>query len=229
MKNAARLLFALSLALFVADPLLAAGQWIGWKIPTRGNSRITVNGNTYCSSSGQIVLAARMSGENVEELRFFDPVCDRGFDGLTIEMRTMTAEASIDWLAAHIATADDEKEIVTAIALHEHEKVVPTLIPLARSNDNRDVRRQAIFWLGQKAGAKASEELRRSVDEDPDEEVRTHAVFAISQLPRDRAVPMLIELVKTNKSREVRKRAMFWLAQTDDPRALDLIESILTR
>lgn len=225
MKTTTRLL----LALFVATPMLAA-QWIGWNIPTRSSTRINYRGNdNYCAGSGRLVLAVRMDGDVVEDLRFFDPVCEPDFDGLAIEMRTMTPAASIDWLVAHLATADDEKELVTAIALHEDDKVVPTLIPLARSNPDRDVRRQAIFWLGQKAGAKAASELRRAVDEDPDDEVRQHAVFAISQLPQDRSVPMLIELIKTHKSRKVRERAMFWLAQTDDPRALDLIESILTR
>jgi HEAT repeat protein len=224
MKTTTRFLFAL----FVAMPMLAA-NWIGWNVPTRSSTRINYRGDNYCSSSGRLVLAARMEKDVVEDLRFFDPVCEPDFDGLAIDMRTMTPEASINWLVAHLPTADDEKELVTAIALHEDDKVVPTLIPLARTNPDRDVRRQAIFWLGQKAGTKAAGELRRAVDEDPDEEVRQHAVFAISQLPQDRSVPMLIELVKTHKSREVRKRAMFWLAQTDDPRALDLIESILVR
>jgi hypothetical protein len=225
MKTTTRLL----LALFVATPMLAA-EWIGWTIPTRSSTRVNYRGNdNYCAGSGRLVLAVRMDGDVVEDLRFFDPVCEPGFDGLAIEMRTMTPEASIDWLAAHLGKADEEEELVTAIALHEDDKVVPTLIPLARNNPDRDVRRQAIFWLGQKAGTKAAAELRRSVDEDPDDEVRQHAVFAISQLPQDRSVPMLVELIKTHKSRKVRERAMFWLAQTDDPRALDLIEAILTR
>jgi hypothetical protein len=224
MKTTTRLL----LALFVATPMLAA-NWIGWTVPTHSNTRMNLNSRSYCTGSGRLVLAVRMDGDVVEDLRFFDPVCEPDFDGLAIEMRTMTPEASIDWLVAHLPTSDDEQELVTAIALHEDDKVIPTLIPLARNNPDRDVRRQAIFWLGQKAGTKAAAELRRAVDEDPDDEVRQHAVFAISQLPQDRSVPMLMELVKTHKSREVRKRAMFWLAQTDDPRALDLIEAILTR
>lgn len=226
MKNATRLLFALLVAL---PAFGAASQWIGWSIPARNNTRITINGRQTCASSGQLLLAARMNGEVVEDVRFFDPVCEPHFDGLTIDVRTKSAEASIDWLLAHIERAEEREELVTAIALHEHEQVVPALIPLARSHADRDVRRQAIFWLGQKAGAKAAAELRRSVDEDPDDEVRKHAVFAISQLPRERSVPMLIDLVKTHKSGKVRERAMFWLAQSGDPRALDLIESILTR
>ena len=214
----------LLLVLFIAAPAFA--NWAAWRIPSR--SDVHVNGGHYCSS-GQLILAVRLDGDAVEDVRFFDPVCNPDFDGLKLEMRTMTPEASIDFLVSHLRTADDPEELVTAIALHEHDKVVPTLIPLARSDKSTEVRRQAIFWLGQKAGVKAAAELRRAVDDDPNESVKEHAVFAISQLPQDRAVPMLIELVKTHKSRRVRERAMFWLAQTEDPRALDLIESILQR
>jgi hypothetical protein len=214
----------LLLTLFIAVPMFAS-NWIAWRVPSRNS--VHVNGN-YCSS-GQLLLAARMDKAVVEDIRFFDPVCNPDFDGLKLEMREMTPEASIDFLVSHLRGAEDPEELVTAIALHEHEKVVPTLIPLARNDENSRVRRQAIFWLGQKAGSKAAAELRRAVDEDPNDEVREHAVFAISQLPNDRAVPMLIDLVKTHKSRRVRERAMFWLAQTEDPRALDLIESILVQ
>jgi hypothetical protein len=220
-------LLALIAAVTLTLPLLAADKWIGWRIPTRGSTRVSWNGHQQCVSSGATVLALRIERDQIDDVRFFDAVCDPGFDGLKIEMRTMAPEASIDYLVSHLDEASDPDEVVTAIALHDHEKVVPTLIPLARNSRHREVRRQALFWLGQQAGAKAAAELRHAVDNDPDEDVRQHAVFAISQLPSDRAVPLLVELVKTHKSRKVREKAMFWLAQTDDPRALDLIESIL--
>lgn len=213
----------LLLALFIAVPLFA-DNWIAWRIPTRNNVR--VSGRQVCSS-GEILLALRMDKAVIEDVRFFDPVCDPDFDDLKLETRTMTPEASIDFLVSHLRAANDQDEVVTAIALHEHEKVVPALIPLARQDPSVKVRRHALFWLGQKAGQKAAGELRRAVEEDPNDDVKEHAVFAISQLPADRAVPMLIELVKTNKSRKVRERALFWLSQTGDPRAIDLIESIL--
>jgi len=217
----------LILILLAAVPLFAAENWIGWRIPSRDNVR--VNGWNYCTSQ-ILVLAAEMDGDRVEEIRFFQPECEPDtFSDLKVQMQTKTPEQSIDWLLAHVDKADDPDEVVTAIALHEHERVVPALMPLARSHKESDVRRQAIFWLGQKAGSKMAGELRRAVDEDPDDRVKEHAVFAISQLPRDRAVPMLIELVKTHRSRRVRERALFWLAQTGDPRAIDLIESILMK
>ena len=209
-------------ALFLAVPPVAADQWIAWRIPTSGT-----NVRNGCTSSGSLVLAARVDDDRVERVRFFDPHCEPGFDGLSPSMRTMTPEASIAWLESHTRNADEPDDLVTAIALHDRDAAVPALIRLARNEPDRKARRQALFWLGQKAGSKAAAELRRAVDEDPDEDVKEHAVFAISQLPRERAVPLLIELAKTNKNAAVRKRALFWLAQTDDPRALDTIAEIL--
>jgi HEAT repeat protein len=217
----------LILILLLAVPAFAAENWIAWRIPTRSNVR--VNGWNHCVSSGELVLAAQMRGDRIEEIRFFDPVCDPDFDGLKLQQQTKSGAESIDWLRSHLDTAGDRDEVVTAIALHEHEKVVPELIPLARNHSDSDVRRQAIFWLGQKAGTKVAGELRRAVDHDPDDRVKEHAVFAISQLPHERSVPILIELVKTHRNARVREKAMFWLAQTGDPRAIDLIESILTK
>ena len=63
---------------------------------------------------------------------------------------------------------------------------IDTLIDLARNDSASNVRGQALFWLGQKAGARAVRTLGRAVDGDPDHDVRIKAVFAISQLPKDR-------------------------------------------
>jgi len=217
--------------------------WAAWTVPAAGRSiycdRCTLDGSrghvSITEDDGmpftqKLVLVARLDGGKVRRVRFFNASCPIEGNGETVYLLTnTTAEGSVDFLHAGLRDADKESEIIAAISLHETPPVVPLLIDLARHDASTKVRRDALFWLGQKAGEKAAAELRRAVDEDPDEDVKQHAVFAISQLPRDRAVPMLIDLVKTHKSRAVRKRAMFWLAQTNDPRALDLIEQILNR
>jgi len=117
---------------------------------------------------------------------------------------------------------------VVGIAQSEEPEATPLLLSLARTHPNAEVRTQAIFWLGQKAGEKVTGHLQTAAD-DPDEEVREMAVFAVSQLPKDRAIPALIEMARTHKSRSVRERAVFWLGQSGDPRALEAIEQILLR
>ena len=178
----------------------------------------------------EMLLVARVQEGKVRNVRVFGASCQLDGQGKTIQLLTnVSPESSIDYLLAQIRNADREGQLLAALSLHDHPRVVPALIQLARHDPDKEIRRHALFWLGQKAGTKVAGELRRAIDEDPDDDVKQHAVFAISQLPAQRSVPLLIDLIKTHKSRAVRERAMFWLAQTGDPRALDLIEGILLK
>lgn len=108
-------------------------------------------------------------------------------------------------------------------------RIWPRLIALARDDAQpTEIRKNAIFWLGQ-AAANATGSLDSLVsDDNVDREVRESAIFALSQRPRDEGVPILINVAKNNHDPELRRKAMFWLGQTGDPRALALFEAILT-
>jgi hypothetical protein len=234
----------------------AEPTWFAWLAPIEGHSiccsqngssrggccgRCKLEGNSGFSINNDddggpklpnddMLVVARVEKGKVRRVRVFGASCGLDGQGNTIHLLTnVTPDSSVDYLLSQIRNADHEGEMMAALSLHDHPRVVPALIELARRDPETEVRRHAIFWLGQKAGVKAAGELRRAVDEDPEEDVKTHAVFAISQLPAERSVPMLIDLIKHHKNREVREKAMFWLAQTGDPRAIDLIESILTK
>jgi hypothetical protein len=215
--------------------------WAAWTVPTAGHSiscdRCTLDGNrgNYSISDDdgmpfttKMLIVTRLEQGKVRRVRFFNTTCPIEGNGETVYVLTNASpDSSIDFLRGSLNDADREGQIIAAISLHEGPRVVPMLIDLARHDASTKVRRDALFWLGQKAGEKAAGELRRAIDEDPNEDVKEQAVFAISQLPANRSVPLLIDLVKTHKNRAVRKRAMFWLAQTNDPRALDTIQEIL--
>lgn len=198
---------------------------LAWKIRTEGVTICCCDGQTFRQRNGieyqDIVVRVSLDQGRIRNVRMLEPACP--VTGAQF-VDNVTAEASLEFLLAHIG---DEDHVTAAVAMHDHPRVVPELIGLARNHPSSDVRKDAIFWLGQRAGEKAAGELRRAVDEDPEDEVRERAVFAISQLPADRSVPILTDLVKNHKRPAVRKRAMFWLAQTDDPRALDVIAEIL--
>lgn len=229
--------------------------WVAWTVPSPAGRTICCwNGSSCCgrckleggngfSINGDVddangprptdqraLVAARVENGKVRRVRLFSADCSVDGQGAAMHLLTnVTPDSSIDYLLSQIRNADREGEMMAALSIHEHPRVVTELIALARRDPDHEVRKHAIFWLGQKAGQKAEGELRRTVDQDPNEDVKEHAVFAISQLPRDRSVPLLIDLAKTHKTAAVRKKAMFWLAQTGDPRAIDLLESILLR
>lgn len=119
-------------------------------------------------------------------------------------------------------------QAITGIAQDDDREATDLLLSLAKTHRITQVRKQAIFWLGQRAGEKATAHLKEATG-DPDAEVREMAVFSISQLPREQAIPELIRLARTHKSKGVREKAIFWLGQSGDPRALEFIEEILTK
>ncbi|MEW5982321.1 MAG: HEAT repeat domain-containing protein [Acidobacteriota bacterium] len=127
------------------------------------------------------------------------------------------------------ATTDTLKErAIFALSISKEGDAVPVLIDAARNSASGKVRGQALFWLGQKAGAKVAGTLADAVEKDPDTKVKTQAVFALSQLPPGEGVPLLIQIARTNRNAAVRKQAMFWLGQSKDSRALAFFEEVLT-
>ncbi len=123
-----------------------------------------------------------------------------------------------------------KKQIVFAIQLSKTPEATAELIAIARSDADPEIRKSAVFWLGQKASAESVKALKDIVEAKDDAAgLKDQAVFAISQLPKDKSVPLLIDIAKTNGSSSVRKKAIFWLGQTGDEAALKFFEDILLK
>lgn len=103
------------------------------------------------------------------------------------------------------------------------------LLELAKDRDVvKEVRKNALFWVGQEAASAATEGLADvAFDDDEKDDVRDAAVFALSQRPDDESIPVLMELAQTAERAQTRKTAMFWLAQSDDDRVLSFFEDVL--
>ena len=140
----------------------------------------------------------------------------RGHDGY-LALKKMAADPDPEF----------RKKLSFDLFVSRDAAAIDDLIRMAKSDQNIGVREQAIFWVGQKAGAKAIAMLKDTVENDPEVGVKKKAVFAISQLPKDEAVPELLHVAQTNADPAVRKDAIFWLGQTHDPRALAYFEQIL--
>ncbi len=172
------------------------------------------------------------------------PAASRALDGFVapgqaVDIRKQAAF----WLAAgrgregfetlrrlvHDSDPAFRKELAFPISVSKEPGAVDSLIAMAREDESAEVRRQALFWVGQKAGARAAETISSAIENDPDTEVKKRAVFALSQMPKEEGVPRLIEVARTHRNAEVRKQAVFWLGQSDDPRALKFFEEVLKK
>jgi HEAT repeat protein len=100
---------------------------------------------------------------------------------------------------------------------------------LARVRDRGesvDVRKNALFWVGQMGGLEPSE-LRDLYDSLDESEMKEQVIFVASQM-RDRgAVDFLMEVASTETDRELRERAIFWLGQSKDPRVAEFLLTLL--
>src|SRR5215207_2162162 len=91
-----------------------------------------------------------------------------------------------------------------------------------------DLRKQALFWRGQKHDAPVGDLLALYPRLDS-QELRDHFVFVLSQRQETAAVDKLIDLARNDTDREIRAKATFWLGQSRDPRAAKFLEERISR
>jgi hypothetical protein len=182
---------------------------------------------------GPVRVVITKSGGQLARIRTYVGGRWRPTNERTTMVGVVSAREATDYLLSLANTQASKigQEAMFATMLADSVEVWPAFLRIAR-DDNRpnSLRSNAVFWLGQMAGEKITQNLRElSGDAALDREVRKQAVFALSQRPRQDGVPALIEIARTNRDPEIRKTALFWLGQSKDPRALALFEEILTR
>ena len=235
MKTMAFLLVLLALPLQadLASDIRSADGWVGYSVPiVEGRHTICSWDNTmeidhrWDNPASALLVMYQVEKGAIRSVRMSSPECRATHPVRWLQ--NVTSDESLRFLGALI---DGEHEVakkaVTALALHRDAE--DELIRLARRHPSKTVRGTALFWVGQRAGARAVETLRDAIENDPDGDVKAKAVFGIAQLPNDRSIPILVELLNTHRSRAVRKKAAFWLSQKDDPRALAALEAILMK
>ncbi|HEX9005346.1 MAG TPA: HEAT repeat domain-containing protein [Blastocatellia bacterium] len=145
------------------------------------------------------------------------------------------ALATLQSLFQSVTNREVKKQLVFAVSVNGNketgqEEAINSLINIATNEKDVEVKKQAIFWLGQKAGERSLKVLGDTVNSnDADTEVQKQAVFAISQRSKDEAVPLLIDIAKTHAKADVRKQAIFWLGQTGDERAVTFFKELLSK
>lgn len=123
------------------------------------------------------------------------------------------------------------EDAILPAMLADSVTIWPDLLKLAKNpNIDTDVRKSAVFWVGQAAAVAATQGLAEVVgDAALNRDVRESAVFALSQRPDNEGVPVLLTTARTDKDAKIRKSAIFWLGQSDDPRALAYFEEVLAK
>ena len=152
--------------------------------------------------------------------------------GDATDLGTVGVREAVDFLLDNVSRGSGSAahEAIFPATIADSMVVWPRLLAIAKDEAReRGVRKDAVFWVSQAAGEKATEGLVDVVgDAATDREVRLQAVFALSQR-RGEAVAALISVARTSKDPQIRKQAIFWLGQSHDDRALEFFESVLLK
>ena len=206
----------------------------GWRVVREPQSNGQVSKHCYFTRrngyAGGLISRRKQSIEKVHVYSLGLPAGRRRASLCVVDGRA--GAASVSYLEKLITSSASDRHLdgaLFAISQHDVPQGLDALIRLAKNDPSAHIRGQALFWLAQKAGQRASATIQNAIENDPDTGVKKRAVFALSQLPKDEAVPKLIEIARNQKNREVQKQAFFWLGQTHDPRALAFFEQVLTK
>jgi hypothetical protein len=169
-----------------------------------------------------LVVLLRVENHQTGKVHTFTPECDLDAGGLPLIWLTgVTAPESIRFLLliakSVTGTARDEVRMtdaaVAAIALHANRAADNALEELAVPNQPENLRRQAIFWLGNSRGRRGFEVISRIVRNDSSDKIREHAIFALTQSKEPEALNTVVAVAHNDNSARVRGQALFWLAQ----------------
>ena len=170
-----------------------------------------------------VVVLYRVENRQVGKVRSFTPDCELDAGGLPfIWLNGVNAAESIRYLqgvaqAVGAGAARDEIRradgAVSAIALHADPAADQALDQLVAPAEPEQVRRQALFWLGQARARRGFEIVSRVLREDPSDKIREHAIFALTQSREPGALDAVVRAAHDDKSPRVRGQALFWLAQ----------------
>ena len=192
--------------------------------PTRDSGVTIMNGTTTVKLEGptELVVLFRIENRQLGKVRTFTPECELDAGGLPfIWLTGVNAQESVNLLLSIAKdTAGGSRDqmrradsAVSAIAMHADASADVALDQLMATNQPEQVRRQAIFWIGNARGEHGFDVISRVVREDPNDKIREHAIFALTQNKDPRALGVVASVAHTDKSPHVRGQALFWLAQ----------------
>ena len=180
---------------------------------------------------GPVRVALDVTNGVPDALRFY--VGGRwGVAGSATDLGAVPAAEAGTWFArlAEHGTGKVAREAITVSTLADSAMVWPVLLRIAKDEHReRELRKGAVFWLGQAAGDAVADLRGLADDESGDIEVRKSAVFALSQRPDGEGVAPLLSIARGRGDPRVRRQAIFWLGQSGDPRALAYFEDVLTK
>jgi HEAT repeat protein len=188
-----------------------------------------INGGTR-----RLVILVRSLGIDVTRVAFTDERCtvDAGsrpvywLSGVVpAQSVALMAQLVRDGAAARTGGRKNRprEQALPALALHGDGAADTALTEFVKPGQQRDLRRDAAFWMGAARGEAGAAVVERLARDDADDDFREHLTFVLT-LIGDRGIDPLIALAKRDSSPKVRGQALFWLGQKAGQRAVAALE-----
>jgi HEAT repeat protein len=114
---------------------------------------------------------------------------------------------------------------IALLGQHAPEQSKAMLLEIARTGSDTQMRKTAIFWIGQSNDEGILDQLKEFATS-TNEEVSKAGIFAISQHHSPRADQMLADMARAGATRRQREEAIFWISQRDSAGNDDLLIQI---
>lgn len=166
-------------------------------------------------TTDEVQLYAQARGGDLVRVRALSPACPVDGPAALTDLGWVEPAVSLAWLQP--LALDDDSDALAAIAVHRGPEALGVLTGLAQDDGDKDVREDAVFWLGQVRIGEARDTLVGLMFDDPDPELREKAAFSIAQSTAPDRAELLIRQGREDASGEVRGQAWFWLAESGTP------------
>jgi hypothetical protein len=181
---------------------------------------------------GVMFVLFRMNNHRIERIRTYSSYCRLDAGGLPFYWFTdVRPSESISLLKSLIDSLDrrarDDDDVIgnaiMAIAVHSDPGAFTALEELVSPGRAEEVRKQAVFWLGQGGDPRGVEILDQLLRTDKSEEVRNQVVFALSCSDAPGALDVLIRTAHADTDPDIRSTALFWLADKAGTKSAEAI------
>ena len=232
--------------------------WVSWTVPvvdgqgysccwTRdwkpGSCQLEAKNQNWGSSGKDnqrqdpdLNVLVRVQNGQVNRVRSLSASCPLNAGGLRfVRLEGVKPEESVRYLrdlarSDRSSKAEIAEDAVDSLGMHRNATALDALTDFAASAGyHRDVREQALFWLGSTRGRAGYEVVARVLREDKDDDLREEALFALSESPVPEAGETLQQAARADRSPEIRSEALFWLAESDHPRAAATILEAISK
>jgi TolA-binding protein len=148
----------------------------------------------------------------------------------------MNAERAMPILKAVLAKKDEcsaglREKAVFLVSQKRTSETEDILLDVVRNDPSREVKKKAVFWMGQVNTDRAAQALVQMLESPSvDEDLREQAVFALMQQRTERGQAAVRRIAEDTRSPEgLREKAVFWLGQHRSPENAQYLRGLFDR